>query len=86
MLGITIARKYMEELEVGAANKEIIADSIASCAAAEKALLELDASLARLKSLSYRFADPDASIADLAAGLKAREETVHSEDGNSGKA
>lgn len=54
LMGVSIARRYMEELEGSAGDQGVIKDSIASCAAAEKALLELDGSLARLKSLSYR--------------------------------
>ncbi len=62
LMGIGIAKKYMESLEMSADMGEIVRESIVSCSVAEKALLELDEALSRLKSLSYRFTDPDASI------------------------
>ncbi len=64
LMGVGIAKRSMETLEVSAQNQEVIKDSISCCSAAEKALLELDRSMARLKSLSYRFTDPDAGIGD----------------------
>lgn len=67
LIGVGIAKRYMEALEGSQGDKEIIQDSIASCAAAEKALLELDEAMARLRSLSYRFTDPDAAISEQAA-------------------
>ncbi|MBF0387845.1 MAG: response regulator [Candidatus Omnitrophica bacterium] len=62
LMGVGIAKRYIETLEPTAGNEEIIKESIHSCALAEKALLELDESISRLKSLSYRFADPDAAV------------------------
>ena len=70
LMGVGIAKRYMETLVTSDDNKEIVRDSIASCAAAEKALVALDESLARLKSLSYRFTDPDAAVADEGARAK----------------
>lgn len=70
MMGIGIAKRYMESLDGAADKAEIIRDSIASCAAAEKALLELDESMERLKSLSYRFMDPNAGVTERAAEVR----------------
>ncbi|MBF0595163.1 MAG: response regulator [Candidatus Omnitrophica bacterium] len=70
LMGIGIAKKYIEELETSPGNLENIKNSIESCAVVERALLELDESLNRLKSIAYRFTDPDGRQDDREADIR----------------
>ena len=69
LMGIGIAKKYIESLDSSGKDGQCVLDSIESCAAAERALLEVDESLLRLKSLAYRFSNPDISVEDSVAGM-----------------
>ena len=70
LMGIGIAKKYIESLDVSGQNGQNIQDSLDSCAAAERALLEVDQSILRLKSLAYRIANPDQGIEESVTVIK----------------
>jgi|GEM_PF-1010726 len=70
LMGIGIARKYIESLDASGMDRQNIQASIESCAVAERALLEVDGSLLRLKSLAYRFSNPDLAIDEAVVSIK----------------